>query len=365
MSEITLSDVGWDAYRSRMPKPWPEPEAAGRIFFQDATRYGVISERGEIVGILRGSMRKNATYPADLPRVGDWVCLEFLQGEAKAVITKVLPRFAKISRKALGKKGEEQILAANVDRVFILEGLDGDFNISRLERYLTAISGGGAEAVIVLNKSDITKQAEEFLAKTKTALPKTPVVLISALNEQGLDGLRQYIQPGSTVAVIGSSGSGKSTLINALLGREAQKTAEVRLDDSRGRHTTTRRELFVLPGGGALIDTPGMRELQLWAESGAPVDAVFDAFFELAKNCRYNDCDHEKSQGCAIVEALSRGQIPMLRYKSFLKLKKESAFSESKHIARRRLDRKDNVKRRHRQIKQILKLKRARQFGRG
>lgn len=361
---MTINDLGWQVYTTKIPDATRHnPQHVGRVVFQDATRYGVFSNHGETEGIVRGAMRRGAAFSSQLPKVGDWVVIEPLPGEAKVVIKEVLPRFSKISRKALGKKGEEQVVACNINTAFIVEGLDNDFNLNRLERYLAAIIQSGAQPVILLNKADVHMDAVQVLAQVQAAHPDVPVYIVSALQETGLEALTRHVPAGETSVVVGSSGAGKSTLINVLLHTEVQKTKEVRADDSRGRHTTTRRELFMLPGGGMCIDTPGMRELQLWAETSAPAESVFADIEALSEQCRYHDCDHEKSEGCAVLAAVESGEIDGARYRSYLKLKKELAFGQSKHMLRIQHDRRDNAKRLSRQIKQLYKTRRARQFG--
>jgi ribosome biogenesis GTPase len=235
----------------------------------------------------------------------------------------VLPRRTLFSRRAAGRREDEQAIAANIDVVFLICGLDGDFNLRRLERYLALAVESGAQPVVVLNKSDLCADLPARIAETVPIAAGAPVVTASTRAPGGLDDLRSRIAPGLTIALLGSSGVGKSSIVNALVGEERLRTNEVREDDSRGRHTTTHRELILLPDGVALIDTPGMRELQLWA-SQESIDAVFDEITSVAAGCRYRDCTHAGEPGCAVEAALSDGTLTADRLQSYRKLQGEA-----------------------------------------
>jgi ribosome biogenesis GTPase len=319
---MELETLGWDFYKqSSVENLNVDEQNIARVAVENRGGYLLYSSVGELQGMVQGKFMRNVKLESDYPKVGDWVVIEKLQGEEKAIIKEVLPRFSKISRKRAGEDIAEQIIAANVDLVFIMQGLDGDFNMSRLERYVAMSKEGGCEPIIILNKADLADDAQEKLHELSQKIPGIKIFLVSAKNGQGIEDVRNLISKGLSVVFVGSSGVGKSTLVNALLGIDRQKTDLIRIDDSKGRHTTTKRELIVLPSGGLLIDTPGMRELGLWASEEALSEA-FEDIDEFAVNCKFNDCDHEHNAGCAVVVALREGLITQDRYQSYIKLKK-------------------------------------------
>ncbi len=290
--------------------------------------------------IVTGRFRHEALASSDYPAVGDWVALEPDQSGAgsdgPAVIAAILPRrsafrrqTADASRRGPGNLAGEQVIAANVDVAFIVAGLDNDFNLRRLERYLAVSRSSDVTPVIVLNKADIARDLEDRLVDVESIAPGIPIVILSALTGDHVADLGPHLRPGATAVVLGSSGVGKSTLVNALLGELRQATGAVRDHDSRGRHTTTHRELFALPGGALLIDTPGIRSLEVaGAEEG--VDAAFDDIIELALACRFSDCKHETEPGCAVRAAVDDGSISADRLASHNKLERELAHAERK-----------------------------------
>jgi ribosome biogenesis GTPase len=296
--------------------------------------------------IVSGKFRFDALAPSDYPAVGDWVTLaadSATTGSGEpAIITAVLPRrsafvrsAADASRRSAGHLADEQVLAANVDMAFLVAGLDDDFNLRRLERYLAVAWSSGVRPVIVLNKADIAVDLEQRLLEVESIAPAVPIVVLSALTGDHVADLTPFLQPGHTAVVLGSSGVGKSTLVNTLLGEERQATAAVRDDDSRGRHTTTHRELFALPGGALLIDTPGIRSLEV-AGADVGVDVAFDDIADLASACRFSDCRHEGEPGCAVRAALDDGRLSDDRLASHRKLERELAHAERKGDARAR-----------------------------
>ena len=244
-------------------------------------------------------------YDGMQPAVGDWVAARAV-GDGQALIEAVLPRRTLFARRAPGRREERQAIAANIDLVFLVCGLDGNFNLRRLERYLTLAAESGAAAVVVLNKTDCCADVEAAVAQAAAASGGSPVVALSA--RESADRLREFLAPGRTVALLGSSGVGKSTIVNALAGEDRLRTSEVREWDGRGRHTTTHREIVPLAGGGVLIDTPGMRELQLWAGEDA-VEQAFEEIAELAAGCRFRDCSHSGEEGCAVAGAVDAGRL--------------------------------------------------------
>jgi ribosome biogenesis GTPase len=263
-------------------------------------------------------LRHRATQASALPAVGDWVGLST---RSKRILH-VLTRRSQLSRKVAGRRTEEQLVAANVDRVLVVMGLDADYNLRRLERYVTTVWDSGASPVVLLNKSDRAEEPELRRMEAMKAAPGVPILLSSCLERDGIEEVRDYLRPRETAVLVGSSGVGKSTLINRLLGISVQRTAEVRKCDGRGRHTTSHRELFVLPGGALLIDNPGIRELQLWSDE-ASLDITFEDVGSLAGGCRFHDCSHETEPGCAVLDAVESGSLSRERLESYRSLQRE------------------------------------------
>ena len=334
---MSLQLLGWNArFESAFAPHAARGLVPARVARADRDRYVVLDEGGARSAELAGRLRHEARSRAELPAVGDWVALR--PGAASsAIIDAVLPRSSAFVRKVAGETTEEQVVAANVDTVFLVSGLDGDFNPRRIERYLASAWESGAEPVVVLNKADLAEDLEARIAQVEAAAPGVGVVAMSALAGQGLDSLAPWLGACRTVALIGSSGVGKSTLVNALLGEERQATARVREDDSRGRHTTTHRELVPLPGGALLLDTPGMRELQLWGDESG-LDGVFPEVTALAQRCRFRDCHHESEPGCAVLGALESGELEPERLESWRKLQRELQWLAARQDARARAE---------------------------
>lgn len=347
---MTLESLGWTPFFAGAFKPYEGKELIpGRIAVQHRTHYIVLSELGELKGEVTGKMEYLASGPQELPAVGDWVVLHPRLQESAATIVELLPRKSKFSRKVAGRKTEEQIVAANVDVVFIVSGLDNDFNLRRIERYLVLARQSGAEPVILLNKSDLREDMKEIHKEVARMANDVPVMMTSALNDKGLDVIMEHLTSGRTGALLGSSGVGKTTIINHLLGTE-RKTAEVRENDSRGRHTTTVRELIQLPSGGLLIDTPGMRELQLWGSTEG-VDETFEDIEELERQCKFRDCSHGVEPGCQVRAALESGTLESERYESYKKLLREAAYHNRKHNEAEQRKEKERIKKRTSQFK--------------
>jgi ribosome biogenesis GTPase len=275
---------------------------------------------------VSGRFRHESAHAADFPAVGDWVGVE------QGIIHRRLDRRSTVSRAAAGRAVGQQVLAANVDTIFLVTALAEDLSVRRLERYLTMAWDAGAVPVVLLNKSDLSEDPEAERESVRARLPMVDVFFVCALKPGalgGLDALAPYLRPAKTVALLGSSGVGKSTLINRLLGREALKTAAISDEDGKGRHTTTSRQLVELPGGALLIDTPGMRELQPWAD-GSAVDAAFDDVAALAAECRFTDCGHAGEPGCAVRDAVDAGRLDADRLEHYRRLGREAAFEERK-----------------------------------
>lgn len=322
---MSLEDFGWDETWAAAfaPHRHEQFEPARVVCELRRNFYAVQTATGEVLAECGGGFFHLAKTPDDFPAVGDWVAVRRRPGEPRADLHAVLPRRSKFSRRASGSEEIEQIVAANIDVVFLVSGLDQNFNPKRIQRFLVAARESGAEPVIVLNKVDLCERPEDVRKEIRAAAPGVAVHLTSARTKKGMKALvTAHVRPGRTLAVIGSSGVGKSSLINALVRDADLPTTEVREKDSKGRHTTTRRELVLTTSGAMLIDTPGMRELQLWDVE----DGVEDAFADiatLATACRFSDCKHGSEPGCAVQAAVARGEISLARLGSYQKLKAE------------------------------------------
>jgi ribosome biogenesis GTPase / thiamine phosphate phosphatase len=321
LSAAPLEALGWSAHFEEAFAPYAdEGLEPARVAVQHRGAYVVCTQTGDLSAEPSGRLRHDAEA-GGLPVAGDWVVVRRHEDESGAIIHAVLPRRSSISRKAAWLATEEQVLGANIDVVFLVAGLDGDLNLRRLERYLATVWNSGAEPVVVLSKADLCDDVRAALAEVQSVAIGLPVHVASGLTGEGVDELRPYAAENRTVALLGSSGVGKSTLINRLRGEDVQAVAGLR-KDGRGRHTTTARELIRLPSGGLLLDTPGIRELQLW-DVGEGFDTTFADIEELAGRCRFADCGHEGEPGCAIQHALSEGTLDEERYNSYRKLQRE------------------------------------------
>ncbi|WP_139491406.1 ribosome small subunit-dependent GTPase A [Brevibacillus dissolubilis] len=326
----TLTALGFTPAFEQAFQPYAaEGYHVGRVALEHKRLYRVYTEQGEVLAEVAGKMRYNALGREDYPAVGDWVVISPRYEEQKATIHAILPRQSKFSRKAAGTHVEEQIVAANVDTVFLVNALNHDFNVRRIERYLISAWESGANPVIILSKADLCDDVEAKIREVESVAIGVPIHAISTWEAQGIDALLPYLGEGKTVALLGSSGVGKSSMINHLKGEQILETQAVRENDSRGRHTTTYRELVTLPYGGLIIDTPGMRELQLWDADEGFTEA-FDDIESIAASCRFGDCTHKGEPGCAIEAALEDGTLDQSRYHNYLKLQKELAFQERK-----------------------------------
>lgn len=331
---MNLTPWGWNENMKKTFVQFGEKGLSpGRIIKETRNLYTVITEAGIVQATVSGSFRYKAVMATDYPAIGDWVALR-LEGENSA-IEGICDRKSTISRNRPGEhKCEEQIIAVNMDKLFIVMSLDGGrgYNLRGLERYLTLAWNSGALPVVVLNKADLCDDPESYKNEAETAAPGADVVIASTFTGEGIALLEEKALAGETIAFVGPSGVGKSSIINALLGREQMKTGAVRDSDKRGHHTTTHKELIMLDWGAMLIDCPGMRELQLWADDQG-LDDAFSEIQELAENCRFSDCQHESEPGCAVQEALREGALDEARYQSYLSLKKELNFLHRKQNA--------------------------------
>ena len=321
----TAEDLGWNPYFASQLGPGDcEPFVPARIVEEQKSSYQLWSESGERIGEVAGRMLHAAAERAELPVVGDWVVVRPRPGGDRATIKRILGRRTKFSRKTAGKRTTEQILAANVECAFIVTSLNRDFSPRRIERYLTLAWESGSRPVILLSKSDLCPDPGRFVSEVESVAPGVPILTISAVTGEGLGEILSYLVRGQTAVLLGSSGVGKSTLINRLLGGPRLRVAPIRESDGRGRHATTCRQLVLIPGAGMIIDTPGLRELQLW-QSEEGLDHSFEDIRSLAARCRYNDCRHQSEPGCAVLEARDEGALPPERLASYRKLQKELA----------------------------------------
>jgi ribosome biogenesis GTPase len=317
-----LERLGWNDDVARQFEEHAAGLTPGRVTVQHRGAWLVATEAGDELVAITGRLRHEAP-PGELPVVGDWVALR------AGLIDAVLPRSSKFSRKTPWTEISEQVLVANVDIAFLVMGLDErDFSVRRLERYLTTAWEGGASPVIVLNKADLASDLDRQIAEVDSVAFGVPMHAVSAETGEGIEDLLPHLAGGRTAALLGSSGVGKSTIINCLLGEERFRTNEVR-SDGRGRHTTTHRELVAIPGGGVIIDTPGLRQLQLWETDGG-LDQTFVDIADLIAQCRFSDCEHRTEPGCAVKAALADGTLPRERWDSYLKLQRELAHLERK-----------------------------------
>lgn len=299
-----------------------------RILSQEKGFYRIISDKGKKLAEVSGKFQFQTTVSSDYPAVGDFVLVNWNESGNSAIIESLLPRKSAFIRKAAGGSQQEQVVAANIDIVFLCMALNNDFNLRRMERYISIAWDSGAMPVVVLTKSDLCDDLEQKLAEVSTIAFGVDVLVTTSTEENGYEELLPFISEGKTIAFIGSSGVGKSTLINRLLGKELLKTNGLRNDD-KGRHTTTHRELFLLPSGGMVIDTPGMREFGMW-DNDTGIERTFMDIEELAAQCKFRNCTHTNEPGCAIQKALTTGKLEINRWQSYQKLKAENDYMEDK-----------------------------------
>jgi ribosome biogenesis GTPase len=359
MSKNDLTALGWDEFfEDHFQSYAANGYAAGRVAIEYRHCFRLYSEPGEVLGEIAGSLRHKAFDRADLPVVGDWVVIRPGPENGKVTIHAVLPRKSKFTRKVAGPRSEQQIVAANVDTVFLVTSLDQDFKPRRIERYLILAWESGTAPVVILSKADLCDEVDERVRETKVVAGAVPIHTISVPKREGLEELSRYLKHGETVALLGSSGAGKSTLINHLLGHEYLKVQATSEHDGRGQHTTTYRELIVLPQGGLVLDTPGMRELQLW-DGEAGLHVAFADIETVAANCYFGDCRHQNEPRCAIREGLAEGAIDPARYQSYEKLKKELEYLGRKQDTRSAIAEKKRWKKLSRLASERAQMKRG------
>lgn len=336
---MLLKDLGFNAipekYRTEIK---PGDFEVGRVIAEHKERYTVATEKGEFEAEITGNLRYSASSREDFPAVGDWVELTIYDPDF-SIIHRILPRYSIISRQATGKTSEIQIIATNMDYAFIAQAADRDFNLNRLERYLTICYTGRVTPIILITKTDLVdeKQLRQMLESIRQRIANVPVLTVSNTTHDGYDELKRNIENGKTYCLLGSSGIGKSTLINNLSGKTLMKTETISDSTGKGRHTTSHRELVVLPGGGILIDNPGMREVGI-ADSESGLHTAFDKIMKYAMNCKYDDCTHTSEAGCAVRAAAESGEIDLDAYENYLKMEREKEFFESSVAERRKKD---------------------------
>ncbi|MFC2018748.1 ribosome small subunit-dependent GTPase A [Chloroflexota bacterium] len=325
VSALILQKLGWNPSFAKEFKKLDMTDCVpARVTSQSKYSFQIHGEYGYINAKSSGKISHDINKGTNCPVVGDWVAVKLAMASGTAVIEAVLPRKSSFSRKVPGNKTKEQVEAANIDLAFIVNGLDGgrNLNLRRIERYLTLSLESGVSPVIVLNKADLCTDVQERINEVKHIAFGIPVHTISATEGQGLEALKEHFVSGATAVFLGPSGVGKSSIINALLGEKRLRVGEIRNKDLRGRHTTSRRELFLLPGNGAVIDTPGIREIQLWADESV-ISSVFPDIEEFAGKCKFGDCSHRSEPKCAVKKAIDEGMLDSNRFESYVKLKQE------------------------------------------
>ena len=346
---------GWNEYCKAV---WQSAErdsvVPARVVAQGRGVWRVAGDFGDCLAEAAGKLRPAREEGADWPAVGDWVAVDLRNQGAATTIHEVLPRRSQFVRKMAGKKIAEQVIAANVDLALLVSALDRDFNLRRVERYLAQCWESGAKPAIVLNKADACEETQEKLQEMERVAMGAPVCVISAKTGRGFDELEKQLARGKTIVLLGSSGVGKSTILNRLMGHVVQEVQEVREADSRGRHTTTARQIFVLPGGALLLDTPGLRELQLW-DAGEGISQTFSDMETLAAQCRFADCGHEVEPGCAVQAAIAAGTVDRERFENWRKLQREMEFLQRKIDPQARQNEKQRIKQLMRSVKRMYR----------
>lgn len=338
-TQIKLEDLGYndklEEFRSEQKLDNFE---IGRIIAEHKERYTIKTVKAEFEAEITGNMRFSAVSREDFPAVGDWVALTTYDSDF-AVIHKILPRFSIIKRQAVGQFGEVQIIATNIDYAFLVQAVDRDFNINRLERYLTICYSSNVSPIIVLSKTDLINEQRinEILDSIKLRIKNVPVIAISNETQNGYEAIKKTIEKGKTYCMLGSSGVGKSTLLNNLSGKSIMRTDTISQSTNKGRHVTSHRELIILENGGILVDNPGMREVGI-ADTTSGLETTFDKIVCLSQNCKFKDCTHTNETGCSVIEAVEKGEIDKASYENYMKMEREKAHFESSVVERRKKD---------------------------
>jgi len=336
---MSLENLGFDIWFQEKFKSYdPAEYKPARVIEVNKNSYLISSEKGEVPAEPTGKFLFQAESSLDIPTVGDWVVVQYFDHNTLAIIHHILPRRSVLKRKDPGRI-DYQLIAANVDYTFIMQSMDSNFNLNRLERYLVTANEGGIQPIILLSKSDLAsvEEREEKMDSLHRIRKDYPVLPFSNITEDGLDHLLATFQPGKTYCLLGSSGVGKTTLLNKLIGEDRFAIKEVREKDHRGRHATSRRQLIRLANGSMIIDTPGMRELgNIDVDTG--LGETFEDIYGYAAQCRFSDCTHTREEGCAVLEAIQKGELDENRYQNFLKIRRESAFYRMSYIEKRKRD---------------------------
>jgi ribosome biogenesis GTPase len=341
-SIMKLEDLGFiDWYQERLGESRPLEYSLARVIAVNKNNYIIRNEKEEIPAEIAGKFMYGTESNLDLPTVGDWVYVQYFNENTFAIIYKIFARKSLLKRKVAGKKIEYQPIAANIDMAFIVQSADFDFNLRRLERYLTMVNEGNIKPFILLSKSDLIsdEKLEQEILEIKSMNPSYEIVAFSNETGEGLDKIRRIIRPGNTYCLLGTSGVGKTTLINRLIGKDILATKAVREKDGKGRHMTARRQLIILEQGGLIIDTPGMRELgNIGVNEG--LNETFNDITDLAQNCRFKNCTHTDEPGCAVAKAVNDEELSLKRYQNYLKIRKESEYYERSYLERRKKEKK-------------------------
>jgi len=352
---LKLEDMGWENFFSEQCAGHKDYGLIpGRVIYVTGPLYGIETETGRFSAAISGHFQYTSSRRSDYPAAGDWVLLRGDPGGY--MIDRVLERSSLFSRKGVGKVCDEQVIAANIDIMFIVAALDGgrNFTLRGIERYIVMVSDGGAEPVVILNKCDLCAEREEFMALAKGVTQGVPLFMVSALTGEGMDDVHKFLKPGVTAAFTGPSGAGKSALINSLTGRAVEKTGEIREDDKRGRHTTTHRELFFLQSGAMVIDTPGLRELTPYGDVES-LDLAFADIADASRECRFADCSHTDEPGCAVIALMNEGTIDHARYENYIAIRSGMDSLNSRKDVKARLEQKAKDKMLSKRIKEYFK----------